>query len=49
MLDPYAASGIVADIEIIRAEAEGIDTAFDRMQRGDLKDRFVIDGGTMAA
>ena len=47
MLDFCAEHGIVADIEMIRAD--GIDAAFDRMQRSDVKYRFVIDIATMAA
>jgi uncharacterized zinc-type alcohol dehydrogenase-like protein len=47
MLDFCAEHGIVADIEMIRADA--IDAAFDRMQRSDVKYRFVIDIATMAA
>jgi uncharacterized zinc-type alcohol dehydrogenase-like protein len=47
MLDFCAEHGIVADIEMIGAD--GIDAAFDRMQRSDVKYRFVIDIATMAA
>lgn len=47
MLDFCAEHGIVADIEMIDADA--IDAAFDRMQRSDVKYRFVIDISTMAA
>jgi uncharacterized zinc-type alcohol dehydrogenase-like protein len=47
MLDFCAEHGIVADIEMIGADA--IDAAFDRMQRSDVKYRFVIDIATMAA
>jgi uncharacterized zinc-type alcohol dehydrogenase-like protein len=46
MLDFCAEHGIVAEIEMIGAQA--IDEAFDRMQRSDVKYRFVIDIATMA-
>jgi uncharacterized zinc-type alcohol dehydrogenase-like protein len=46
MLDFCAERGIVADIEMIRA-AE-IDHAYERMQKSDVKYRFVIDGETFA-
>ena len=46
MLDFCAANGIVADIEMIAAE--GIETGFDRMKRGDVKYRFVVDSSTLA-
>jgi uncharacterized zinc-type alcohol dehydrogenase-like protein len=45
MLDFCAEHGIVADIETIRAEQ--IDEAYDRMQRSDVKYRFVIDAATL--
>jgi uncharacterized zinc-type alcohol dehydrogenase-like protein len=45
MLDFCAEKGIVADVEMI--EASGIDEAYDRMQRGDVKYRFVIDSASM--
>jgi alcohol dehydrogenase (NADP+) len=41
MLDFCAERGIVAEIEMIAART--IDEAYDRMQRGDVKYRFVID------
>lgn len=47
MLDFCAEKGIVADIEMVAAQ--DIETAFDRMQRSDVKYRFVIDNSTMAA
>jgi uncharacterized zinc-type alcohol dehydrogenase-like protein len=47
MLDFCAEKGIVADIEMIRAEQ--IDDAYERMQRSDVKYRFVIDNSTLAA
>jgi uncharacterized zinc-type alcohol dehydrogenase-like protein len=47
MLDFCAEHGIVAEIEMIAAPA--IEEAFDRMQRSDVKYRFVIDIATMAA
>ncbi|MGP7796563.1 NAD(P)-dependent alcohol dehydrogenase [Sphingomonas sp. CLY1604] len=46
MLDFCAKHGIVAEIEMIRM-AE-IDTAYERMQRSDVKYRFVIDIATIA-
>ena len=45
MLDFCAEHGIVADIEMVRAD--GIDTAYERMLRSDVKYRFVIDAATM--
>ncbi|GAB1407720.1 NADPH-dependent aldehyde reductase YahK [Thermomonas brevis] len=45
MLDFCAEHGIVADIEMIRAD--GIDAAYERMLRSDVKYRFVIDTATM--
>ena len=45
MLDFCAEHGIVADIEMIPAQA--IDEAYDRMQRGDVKYRFVIDSASL--
>jgi len=47
MLDFCAEKGIVADIEMIRVQE--IDTAYDRMQRGDVKYRFVIDNASLAS
>jgi uncharacterized zinc-type alcohol dehydrogenase-like protein len=47
MLDFCAENGIVADIEMIRADE--INTAYERMLKGDVKYRFVIDNGTLAA
>ncbi|BEV17844.1 NAD(P)-dependent alcohol dehydrogenase [Herbaspirillum sp. DW155] len=47
MLDFCAEHGIVADIELIRAEE--INTAYERMLKGDIKYRFVIDNASMAA
>jgi uncharacterized zinc-type alcohol dehydrogenase-like protein len=46
MLDFCAERGIVADIETIRADQ--IDEAYERMQRSDVKYRFVIDGPSFA-
>jgi alcohol dehydrogenase (NADP+) len=46
MLDFCAERGIVADIEMIRAD--GIEQAYERMLRSDVKYRFVIDAATMA-
>ncbi|HEY5758402.1 MAG TPA: NAD(P)-dependent alcohol dehydrogenase [Steroidobacter sp.] len=47
MLDFCAKHGVVADIEMIRIQQ--IDAAYDRMQRSDVKYRFVIDNSTLAA
>jgi uncharacterized zinc-type alcohol dehydrogenase-like protein len=47
MLDFCAEHGIVADIEMIRIQQ--IDEAYDRMQRSDVKYRFVIDNSTLAS
>ena len=47
MLDFCAQHGIVADIEMIRAE--DINAAYERMLKGDVKYRFVIDSATLAA
>jgi alcohol dehydrogenase (NADP+) len=46
MLDFCAEKGIVADIEMIAVQK--IDEAYDRMQRSDVKYRFVIDNATLA-
>ena len=46
MLDFCARHGIVADIEMIRADE--INTAYERMLEGDVKYRFVIDNATLA-
>ncbi len=46
MLDFCAEKGIVADIEMIPVQQ--IDRAYDRMQRSDVKYRFVIDGASLA-
>lgn len=45
MLDFCAEKGIVSDIEMIRAD--GINDAYERMLRGDVKYRFVIDNATL--
>ncbi|TCM12733.1 putative zinc-type alcohol dehydrogenase-like protein [Novosphingobium sp. PhB165] len=47
MLDFCARHGVVADIEMI--PIQNIDEAFDRMQRSDVKYRFVIDNATLEA
>ena len=47
MLDFCAKHGIVADIEMIAAD--GIEGAYERMLRSDVKYRFVIDNATIAA
>src|SRR5690554_3516646 len=46
MLDFCAEHGIVADIEMIRIDA--INEAYDRMLKGDVKYRFVIDSASLA-
>lgn len=46
MLDFCADHGIVSDIEMIPIEK--IDEAYDRMLKGDVKYRFVIDSATLA-
>lgn len=46
MLDFCAEHGIVADIEMIAAD--GIEAGFERMKRGEVKYRFVVDTATMA-
>ena len=46
MLDFCAEKGIVADIEMIRVQQ--IDEAYERMQRSDVKYRFVIDNRSLA-
>jgi len=46
MLDFCADKGIVSDIEMIPAQK--IDEAYDRMVKGDVKYRFVIDNATLA-
>ncbi|UOV05457.1 NAD(P)-dependent alcohol dehydrogenase [Pseudoxanthomonas mexicana] len=47
MLDFCAEHAIVADIELIRADE--INGAYERMLKGDVKYRFVIDNATLAA
>ena len=47
MLDFCAEHNIVADIEMIRADE--INEAYERMLKGDVKYRFVIDNATLAA
>jgi alcohol dehydrogenase (NADP+) len=47
MLDFCAEHGIVADIEMIRADQ--IEGAYERMVQGDVKYRFVIDSATLAS
>ena len=46
MLDFCAEHRIVADIELIRADQ--INDSYERMLKGDVKYRFVIDNGTLA-
>ena len=45
MLDFCAEHNIVADIELIAAKE--INTAYERMLKGDIKYRFVIDNQTL--
>ncbi len=47
MLDFCAEHGIVAEIEMIRADE--INAAYERMLKGDVKYRFVIDSATLGA
>lgn len=47
MLDFCAAHGVAAEVEVIRA-AE-INAAYDRMMRGDVRYRFVIDAASLTA
>jgi len=47
MLDFCAEHGIVADTEMIRADE--INGAYERMLKGDVKYRFVIDCASLAA
>lgn len=47
MLNFCADHGIVADIELIRADE--INAAYERMLRGDVQYRFVIDNATLSA
>ncbi|TCU58669.1 putative zinc-type alcohol dehydrogenase-like protein [Novosphingobium sp. PhB57] len=46
MLDFCAEKGVVSDIEMI--DIKDINEAYDRMQRSDVKYRFVIDNATLA-
>jgi alcohol dehydrogenase (NADP+) len=46
MLDFCAEHGIVSEIEMIKVQA--IDEAYDRMQKSDVKYRFVIDSASLA-
>ncbi|EIK97469.1 alcohol dehydrogenase [Pseudomonas sp. M47T1] len=46
MLDFCAEHGIVADIELVRADE--INESYERMLKGDVKYRFVIDNATLA-
>ncbi len=47
MLDFCAEHGIVSDIELVRAQ--DVNAAYDRLVKGDVKYRFVIDMKTLAA
>jgi alcohol dehydrogenase (NADP+) len=47
MPDFCAENGIVADIELMRAD--DINQACERMLKGDVKYRFVIDNASLAA
>jgi uncharacterized zinc-type alcohol dehydrogenase-like protein len=46
MLDFCAEKGIVSDIEMI--DAQQIDEAYERMVKGDVKYRFVIDSASLS-
>jgi len=45
MLDYCAVNNIAADVEVIKME--DINTAFERMEKNDVKYRFVIDMATL--
>ena len=45
MLDFCAENNIVSDIELI--DIKDITTSYDRMQKGDVRYRFVIDMATL--
>lgn len=45
MLDFCSKHNITCDIELIKAECEAVDAAWDRAIKGDVKYRFVIDTG----
>ena len=47
MLDYCGKNGVVADVEIIKANQ--INDAYARMERGDVRYRFVIDGASFGA
>src|SRR5439155_153255 len=47
MLDYCGKHGVVADVELIQAKQ--INDAYARMERGDVRYRFVIDGASFAA
>jgi uncharacterized zinc-type alcohol dehydrogenase-like protein len=47
MVDFCAERGIVSEIEIIRAQQ--IDEAYERMVKGDVKYRFVIDSASLSS
>jgi alcohol dehydrogenase (NADP+) len=47
MLDFYAKKNITPDCEIIRMD--GINEAFARMERSDVRHRFVIDMASLSA
>ena len=47
MLDFCAANGVASDIELI--DADGINAAYERMLRGDVRYRFVIDAASFGA
>jgi uncharacterized zinc-type alcohol dehydrogenase-like protein len=46
MLDHCAAHGVVADVEVIPAQK--VNEAYERMLRGDVRYRFVIDAATLS-
>src|SRR5438309_6709627 len=47
MLDYCGKKGVIADVEVIKAEQ--INDAYKRMQRGDVRYRFVIDASSLEA
>jgi len=47
MLDYCGKKGVIADVEVIKAEQ--INDAYKRMQRGDVRYRFVINAGSLEA
>jgi len=47
MLDYCGKNGIVAEVEVINADQ--INDAYKRMERGDVRYRFVIDAASLRA